>query len=175
MKRKVRSKHNRKKQSKRGDVQNWFLNVAIFCLAVIIGGFIYSTGKRMNDNLQKVMLSTAETMSAPENPFSNIIIEVLNGTEKPGLALEFTNYLRQQGFDVIASGNASRSDVPQTILIQRADVPEKLSSVNATLSLDSGRLYDEKDPSLQVDMTLIIGKDYNTLPVYSKIQSIKEN
>lgn len=175
MKQKGRPKYSRKKNKKKGDVQKWFLNLAIFCLAVIIGGFIFSMGKRINENKQKVILSTADTMTRPEKSFSNIVIEVLNGTDTPGLALKFTNYLRQQGFDVIASGNAERNDIPNTILIQRADVPAKVSEVNAALLLDSSRLYDKRDPSLQVDMTLIIGKDYRHLPVYPRIESIREN
>ncbi|RKY55578.1 MAG: hypothetical protein DRP89_03000 [Candidatus Neomarinimicrobiota bacterium] len=164
------------KKIKNPDVQRWFLNMAIFCLSIVIIGFIFSMGKRVVLNKSKISLSQSVTVPLSEKPYSYIVVEVLNGCGTPGLAQKFTNYLRQQGFiDVIYTGNADKMDYERTHLIERANVPEKSKEVLNLLMFDSSRIVSKEDPSLHVDLTLILGKDYKDLPVYLKILDIGEN
>ena len=60
-------------------------------------------------------------------------MEVLNGSGVGGVAQKFTNYIRQNGFDVIYTGNADRSDYDKTVLIARTADGQKLYDVNAIL------------------------------------------
>jgi len=167
-------KRNKKNNVQNPDIQKWFLNLAIFSLSVVIVGFIFSMGKRLVQNPNKVVLSQVNEVIPDSVPYQGIVIEVLNGCGTPGLAQKFTNYLRSEGFDVIYTGNADRMDYSNTLLIERVDNSDKTEEVNAALALHPGRVNVNHDLSLHVDLTLILGKDYNRLPVYDKVLALRE-
>ena len=173
-KRKKRSTY-RKSKRRPVDLQKWFLNLAIFSISVLIVGFIFSMGKRFSNTGEKVTLSQVNVIPPDERPTSLTVIEVLNGSGVAGLGQKFTNYLRQNGYDVIATGNADRSDYESTHLIARTEGTGKIQNVNTTLMLEADKVYQNLDSTLQVDLTLIIGRDYQHLPVYSKILAIGES
>lgn len=165
----------RKSKRRPVDLQKWFLNLAIFSISVVIVGFIFSMGKRFSNTGEKVTLSQVNVIPPEERPASLTVIEVMNGSGVPGLGQKFTNYLRQNGYDVIATGNADRSDYESTHLIARTEGTGKIQNVNTTLMLEADKLYQDIDSTLQVDLTLIIGRDYQHLPVYNKILDIGES
>jgi len=171
-----RSNYKRKKKNsiRNQDIQKWFLNLAIFSLSVVIVGFIFSMGKRLVQNPDKVVLSQVNEVIPESVPYQGIVIEVLNGCGTPGLAQKFTNFLRSEGFDVIYTGNADQMNYPHTLLIERVDNSDKTSEVNKVLALHPERVTERHDPSLHVDLTLIIGKDYNRLPVYQRVLALRE-
>lgn len=131
-------------------------------------------GKRLVQNPDKVVLSQVNEVIPDTVPYQGIVIEVLNGCGVPGLAQKFTNFLRSEGFDVIYTGNAARVDYSNTQLIERVDDSEKIREVNEVLMLHPQRLSSDIDPSLHLDLTLILGKDYNRLPVYEKVLALRE-
>ena len=143
-------------------------------MSVVIVGFIFSMGKRLVQNPDKVVLSQVSEVIPGSGPYQGIVIEVLNGCGTPGLAQKFTNYLRSEGFDVIYTGNADRMDYSNTLLIERVDNSDKTEEVNAALALHPKRVNVNHDLSLHVDLTLILGKDYNRLPVYDKVLALRE-
>ena len=171
-----RSVNKRKKKNnvQNPDIQKWFLNLAIFSLSVVIVGFIFSMGKRIVQNPDKVVLSQVNEVIPDSVPYQGIVIEVLNGCGTPGLAQKFTNYLRSEGFDVIYTGNADHLNYANTMLIERVDNSDKTDEVNEALDLNTERITVNYDPSLHVDLTLILGKDYNRLPVYDKVLALRE-
>lgn len=172
--RKKRSPY-RKSKRRQVDLQKWFLNLAIFSISVVIVGFIFSMGKRISSPGEKLTLSQVNVIPPDDRPMPYTVIEVLNGTNVNGLGQKFTNYLRQNGYDVISTGNADHSNYENTMLIARTADVTKLREVNGTILLDSDKLFQKTDSSLQVDLTLIIGKDYQGLPVYAKIMAIRES
>ncbi len=174
-KRKNRKKY-RKQINRTGnpDIQKWLLNIVIFCLAVVIIGFMFSTGNRLLKNTDKIELSHVDTSAREGQQFSYITVEVLNGCGVTGLAQKFTNYLRQQGFDVVYTGNADRMDYASTHIIQRAVQTEKEKSLLKALELAEERLIEDSQSTPHVDYTIILGKDYNQLNVYSQVLDIKE-
>lgn len=128
----------------------------------------------MVQNPNKVVLTQVDEF-VPENvPYQGIVIEVLNGCGVPGLAQKFTNYLRSEGFDVIYTGNADRMNYANTLLIERIESREKSTEVNRALQLNLQSIIQKLDPSLQVDLTLILGRDYSQLPVYKKVLALRE-
>jgi calcineurin-like phosphoesterase len=166
----------RKTKRRQVDFQKWFLNLAIFSIAVVIVGFIFSMGRRFNAPGEKVTLSQVNVIPPDERPTSALtVIEVLNGSGVSGLGQKFTNYLRQNGYDVIATGNADRSNYEHTHLIARTEGSAKIRDVNTTMMLEADKLYQDMDSTLHVDLTLIIGRDYQHLPVYQKILDIGES
>jgi hypothetical protein len=168
------SPQRRKSNLHNPDIQKWFLNLAIFSLSVVIIGFIFSMGKRIVQNPSKVALTQVDEFVPGNAPYQGIVIEVLNGCGVPGLAQKFTNYLRAEGFDVIYTGNADQMNYTSTLLIERIDSQEKSSEVNRALQLNPRAVVQKLDPSLQVDLTLILGRDYSQLPVYKKVLALRE-
>ena len=168
------NKRKKKNNVQNPDIQKWFLNLAIFSLSVVIVGFIFSMGKRIVQNPDKVVLSQVNEVIPDSVPYQGIVIEVLNGCGTPGLAQKFTNYLRSEGFDVIYTGNADHLNYANTMLIERVDNSDKTDEVNEALDLNTERITVNYDPSLHVDLTLILGKDYNRLPVYDKVLALRE-
>lgn len=170
-----KSSYTRKSpQVKDPELQKWLLNLVIFCLAVVVFGFIFSMSKRMFHQTEKVVLSQSIYVPPSQKPYAHIVVEVLNGCGTAGLAQKFTNYLRQQGVDVIYTGNADNMNYARTLLVLRNDADEKGQTVMHMLQFGSDRILRQPDPSLHVDLSLILGKDFQSLPIYSKIQSIGE-
>ncbi len=164
----------RNRKNRQVDAQKWILNLAIFCISIVIVGFMFSMGKRITTTAEKVPLSQISTIPPEERPIPYVVMEVLNGSGVGGVAQKFTNYIRQNGFDVIYTGNADRSDYDKTVLIARTADGQKLYDVNAILMLSADQLFQKLDSTLQVDVSLVIGKDFRSLPVFIKIEEMGE-
>lgn len=105
-----------------------------------------------------------------QNPILDVEVEILNGCGEPGLAAKFAEYLRSKRVDVVRSDNADHFDYPKTILIQRNENVEGLKIVANALGFnikDKDRILTNIDPSLDADLTLIIGKDYPSIALDS--------
>jgi len=73
--------------------------------------------------------------------------------------------------DVVRSENADHFEYEKTILIQRNENVEGMKYVANALGFDfenNERIITSIDPNIDVDLTLIIGKDYHSI---SPIQS----
>ena len=96
--------------------------------------------------------------------FSDVIqIEVLNGCGVPGLAAKFTSVLRQNGFDVVESGNFETFDVTRTLVIDRSGNTENARRVARALGVPENRIIREISSDFYLDVTVVIGSDYETL------------
>ena len=149
--------------------------MAIFCLSVVIVGFLFSMGQRFLTNTDKVHLSHTMEVPTAEPQFSYVAVEVLNGCGISGLAQRFTNYLRKEGIDVIYTGNADRMDYAITHVIQRVDDPAKIQDALDVLSLDAARIIRQENASQHVDLTIIVGRDYEELDIYPQVMAIDES
>lgn len=94
----------------------------------------------------------------------NIIqVEVLNGAGVPGLATVFTNKLRDNGFDVVESGNFDTYDIKETLVIDRSGILENAKKVAKALGVSEKNVIQELAPSYFLDATIVIGSDYKQL------------
>jgi hypothetical protein len=88
-----------------------------------------------------------------------IRLEILNGTDVSGLATRTAELYRSYGFDVVAVGNAQSNEVEQTLVVDRVG-----SEVFARRTADIVRaptVESEPDPQAAVDVTVILGKDFD--------------
>lgn len=88
----------------------------------------------------------------------SIKIEVLNGCGEKGLARKITEYLREEGFDVVEFGNADEPYL-KTVVIDKRDKGMKLAKVVAD-ALGSPVLLDDVDSCSIYDVVVILGKDH---------------
>ena len=131
-------------------------------------------GQRFLTNTDKVHLSHTIEVPEAEPQFSYVAVEVLNGCGVSGLAQRFTNYLRREGIDVIYTGNADRMDYAITHVIQRVDDPAKIKDALEVMKLDASRIVRQENASQHVDLTIIVGRDYEELEIYPSIMEIDE-
>jgi hypothetical protein len=85
------------------------------------------------------------------------IVEVLNGTDRRGLARGGSRRLRAAGFDVVFFGNAS-APVDTTMILVGANgeaLGERLQEV-----LGTGVVLEQLDTLRRVAATIVLGSDY---------------
>ncbi len=92
------------------------------------------------------------------NLVDRIKVEVLNGAGERGLAREFADRLRAQGFDVVATGNADHFDYEVTHVLDRSGRLGAAVEVARGLSTDS--LAVALDPELFLDASVVVGSDW---------------
>lgn len=92
-----------------------------------------------------------------------IQVEVLNGCGTPGIADRFTDYLRNNNFDVVQMGNYMSFDVDNSFVIDRTGEIEKADALAEVLGIDRKFVISQINKNYFIDVTLIIGKDFNQL------------
>jgi len=98
-----------------------------------------------------------------------IRVQVLNGSGVNGLARRFTNFLRTQGFDVVDVGNYKSFDVDRSFVIDRVSNEKKFArKVAEALGIDPSRIQTIIDRGLLLDVTVIIGKDFERLKGFKR-------
>lgn len=91
-----------------------------------------------------------------------IVVEVLNGSGRRGLARVATHALRQAGFDVVYFGTVSDSIAATLVLARRGD---SLAAAKVARALGAGQARVKTDTLLRVDVTVLLGGDYHPPPV----------
>ncbi len=109
-----------------------------------------------------------ETDSERGSPDQRPQVEVLNGCGVSGVAATTHEYLRQFGFDVVNVENAPAFDYAETIVIDRGgdeQVARRLARVIGT-----GNVIRQVRPDLMLQVTVILGADYEGLNPYGEIE-----
>jgi len=167
---------NRKKKSKTKKAkQMGIINAGIGVMSVLLFAFIFSFSNRQTQTGIPIRPVTFPSSNeAPKlateiyeaNPVLDIEVEILNGCGEPGVAARFSEFLRDKRVDVVRSENADNFDYINTILIQRNENTDGLKYVAEALKFDTkntNQVMISIDPESDVDVTLIIGKDFNTI------------
>ncbi|MCH7858700.1 MAG: LytR C-terminal domain-containing protein [Candidatus Marinimicrobia bacterium] len=173
---------------RRREFQHWLFNLTLGVMALLVVGFIISalttrsgvevtlTREDLADRarlLTAPAVNVAGKVSGPADDVAEdrIELEVLNGIGVSGLANQFTDYLRAQGYDVIRYTNAQRYDYPRTLVINRGADFAHAQQVARSLGLETSAVENMPDPSLQLDVTVVLGHDYVTLTSYREMMS----
>lgn len=174
------TKSRKKKRRSSGDA---LLNSAIAVLSVVLIVFIISFSGRYTRGGLQIDTASFDQQSEPllatqyyeMNPIQDIEIEILNGCGEAGLAVKFSDYLRSHQIDVVRSENADHFNYATTLIIQRNEMVEYVRKVAAALDIDitdENRVMVIPDPNRDVDITLILGKDYTDIkPVAEFLKS----
>jgi len=136
-----------------------FLNTAIGFLGVLLLILIASL-------VTRIVFPRIENQRAlKESEFvTNIIqLEVLNGCGVPGMATRYTDKIREFGFDVVETGNFDHFNVEHSFILSRSGSLENAYRVAQAIGVDEGRVIIEESPDFYLDVTLVIGADYENL------------
>jgi basic membrane lipoprotein Med (substrate-binding protein (PBP1-ABC) superfamily) len=105
---------------------------------------------------------SGEPRAAPAVPEGeHILVEVLNGSGRRGLARAATRVLRQAGFDVVYFGNVSQTVVATQALARRGD---SAAAVRVARAIGAKQVRVIIDTLLRVDVTVLLGTDYRAPP-----------
>ena len=140
-------------------------NAAIVVFALVLGAFAASTWMRhvggRDASGGAPAAEPADSVPGPSLERGRIRVQVRNGSGIPGAAAQVTEYLREAGFDVVDFGNAEVSDEPRTVVIDRVGAREPAREVAAALR--GVPIRSEVDTSLYLDVTVLVGRDAETL------------
>ena len=156
----------RKKVSKKPPVpfSEKVLNWVIIILAVVILVFLGSMLWRVFFSNKNVVEEEKPPQEQVETVQEIIRLKVLNGCGVKGVAGQFTDYLRSQGFDVVNTGNYRNFEVDSSFVIDRRSMRLNYGTrVAESLGIDSSRVQRILSEELNLEVTLVLGKDYQSL------------
>ncbi len=121
----------------------------VYLLPINNGGWLTDRIKELNKFLND---------EGPAPIGDDIKIEILNGSSNPGQAQNLRNYFIKYGFNVVHFGNALRNDYEKTVVIDRVGKPILAKRIADIINCKE--VYTKIDKSLLVDITIIIGNDF---------------
>ena len=143
-----------------GSAANIFLNVIIVLLAGLIIFLSYSL-------LTKISALTSGDETELNKTPRIIQLEVLNGCGITGIAEKLTSYLRGKDFDVVQVGNYRSFDIDNTLVVDRTGDKANALKVAEALGVDSKNVIQQINNDYFLDVSLIIGKDFNRLKPFN--------
>lgn len=89
-------------------------------------------------------------------------IQVANGSGVPEMAQRAARQLRNRGIDVRDIGNADADTYTKTLVLLRRGDPAVAQQV--ARALGTATVLEQLDPTLLVDVTVVIGRDFEPHP-----------
>ncbi|GAB4291223.1 MAG: hypothetical protein Kow0098_10320 [Ignavibacteriaceae bacterium] len=106
---------------------------------------------------------TEEIPQSESGVYHPVQLEVLNGCGVSGLAEKFTDFLRTNKFDVVNTGNYRTFNIDYTLVIDRSGDYQKARLISETLGIDKRNVFSMINESYFLDVSLIIGNDFQQL------------
>ncbi|UCE05788.1 MAG: LytR C-terminal domain-containing protein [bacterium] len=159
----------KKKKDFKETFENFRLTVAIFLLIGANFLFIISIVIQSFATMGTTGSIKPSSYEVPqlEKPQKILTVEVLNGCGVLGTAKELTDYLRQRNIDVVYYGNFESWELSETLVIDRRDhdlVNAKI--IGKVIGVEQNRMFPQISPQRQLDVTIIIGKNYKQLKAF---------
>ncbi|MFQ6678371.1 MAG: LytR C-terminal domain-containing protein [Fidelibacterota bacterium] len=165
---------------KRKDIQGTIVNSAIVVLSLLVVAFIFSFSNRQIQTGVPIEVTFPAIQDTPklameiyeQNPILDIEVEVLNGCGIPGLAGKVSDFLRTKHLDVVRAENADHYNYDQTLVILRNENVDGLQKIANLFSMDEksdARVKHIPNDQLDVDITVILGKDISQIKPFSEV------
>ena len=142
---------------------NLFLNIIIIFLIAVVAFLSISVVNKIKSNGNKVVPSESRTV-----PAAIIQLEVLNGCGVAGAAEKITDYLRNNHVDVVQMRNYTSFDIEKSLVIDRTGNKLNAEKIADLLGIDRKNIVQQISTDYFLDISLVIGKDYNQLKSNSK-------
>ena len=106
------------------------------------------------------MLNATSQNNNQTNPLPKTVqVDVLNASGTSGIGMMLTKQLRLLDIDVVDIGNFS-TEVSESFIIDRIGNREQAKQFSQILSLDSSKIIQQISRDYLVNLSLVIGKDY---------------
>jgi hypothetical protein len=96
-------------------------------------------------------------------PAAIIQLEVLNGCGVTGAADKITDYLRKNHVDVVQTGNYMSFEIDKSLVLDRTGNKANAEKIADILGIDHKNIVQQINEDYFLDVSLVIGKDYNQL------------
>ncbi|MFQ5638482.1 MAG: LytR C-terminal domain-containing protein [bacterium] len=105
-----------------------------------------------------------------------ITVEVLNACGVNGLARDFTKFLRTKNFDVMNTDDYEGGyDLEKTYVLDRTSLNnENAIKVAEALGVSRDQVKPQLEPSRQLMVTVLLGKDYKKLQTYKEVRQLRQ-
>lgn len=104
-------------------------------------------------------------LGTPPKPRRGVTVQILNGVGTPGLGREAAEILIEAGFSVALTGNAQSFDHARTLVIVYGPGEPNLAAARAARkALGAGRLRVSGQEQGIVDLTVVVGRDFQRRP-----------
>jgi len=121
---------------------------------IVAGAVLLTAGVVLAARLQRDRVpGHAYAIPSADN---RIVIEVLNGNGRTGLARTVTRQLREQGLDVVFFGSTEKTDSTEIVVRRGRDGAGSI----VAKALGAGKVRVEADTLRRVDVSVILGADY---------------
>jgi len=122
--------------------------------------FVDADGRLVARSMESAADAEAQRRSRPPIPEAGnrVRVEVLNGGGVRGVAALARDELRDAGFDVVHYGNAATFGHEESTVLLRAGDAEAARAVAEALGI--GKIVVEHEPSLLVEVTVILGSGW---------------
>ena len=167
----VRKKRTQKEKSNDG-IKGYLLS---FLILVLIGLNLLFVISWTVQALEKKGMADPSNILFVDRPTETsqskkVRVEIFNACGVQGVAKELTDYLRRfDKIDVVYYGNYDIWNLPETLIIDRRD--ENLSNakrVGSLVGVKNERLFPHISLERQVEVTVLIGKNYTGLKAFKK-------
>ena len=137
-------------------VLNWIIIILAALVLLFFSSLIWKIFSNKNSLSQEQILPPEQT--------EIVRIEVLNGCGENGIAAQFTDHLRDQGFDVVNTDNYRNYDVDSSFVIDRRSMRQVYgNSLAQSLGISLNRVEPILSDEMALEATLVLGKDYQSL------------
>lgn len=119
--------------------------------------FLEQNGLPESEETTSIEENTTSNNTVTRNDSANLKIEVLNGTGDKVLLTEATKKLKEKGYNIYKTGSTSVTS--KTNIINKSDIDGEIVS-ELKKNLGIGTISKSDSKSSQVDITIILGKDY---------------
>lgn len=137
---------------------NLLFNIIIFLLAAVIIYMSYSLFIKFSGGSREKYVQSGE-----QTPSEIIQVEVLNGCGVGGVGERFTDFMRNNGFDVVNMGNYISYDVNETLIIDRIGNMANAYKVAKALGVKNENVIQQLNSDYFLDVSIVIGRDYYNL------------
>lgn len=168
--RKAAPKRSSKKSGSNQSLKERVLTTAIWGLSLLNVALIFSLVSNFFASPNEVAVSANSRVAEQSAPAAEerVTVEVLNACGVNGLANEVTQYLRDNNFDVVNVGNYSTYNLDRTLVFDRVSMSSKYAKrVASVLNVQESQVVPELEDSMQLMVTVIIGKDYKDLRLFA--------
>ena len=103
-------------------------------------------------------------MSNANQAASDMIqVEVLNGCGVSAIGDRFTDFLRNNNFDVVKNGNYISFDIDESLVIDRTGNMANAYKVAKALGIKNENVIQQLNKDYFLDVSIVVGRDYFNL------------
>jgi len=133
---------------------------------LFVGSFIFEINKESTKKYQPNLAKLLKKNSHEKQTGHRITLSVQNGCGENNIAFMYKNFLREEGFDVMDTKNAPNFNYESSRIISHTDNIEISNYISKLMGINDSLINIKYDDNLVVDITLIIGKDFDKLSSY---------